>query len=51
MEYSYPSLSFDTGNIFKRSPDLKNPEDDPWMKGHLEREGMATPRRFMKEED
>ena len=51
MEYSYPSLSFDTGKIFKRSPDLKNPEEDPWMKAHLEREGMATPRRFMKEED
>jgi succinate dehydrogenase/fumarate reductase flavoprotein subunit len=51
MEYSYPSFSFDTGKIFKRSPDLKNPEEDPWMKGHLDREGMTTPRRFMKEED
>jgi succinate dehydrogenase/fumarate reductase flavoprotein subunit len=51
MEYSYPSLSFDTGPLFKRSEDLKNPDDDTWMKAHLEREGMATPRRFMKKEE
>jgi hypothetical protein len=47
MEYSYPNLSFDTGPIFKRSKDVKNPDDDPWMRAHLKKEGMTTPRRFM----
>jgi len=51
MEYSYPELSFDVGQPFKRATNIKNPSDDPWMKAHLEKEGMATPRRFMKQED
>jgi succinate dehydrogenase/fumarate reductase flavoprotein subunit len=48
MEYKYPVLSFDTGKLFKRAEGIQNPPDDPWMKAHLEKEGMATPRRFMK---
>ncbi len=47
MEYSYPNLSFDTGKLFRRAPGLKNPEEDPWMRSHLEKEGMTPPRRFM----
>ena len=50
MEYSYPELSFDTGTLFKRDPELKNPTDDPWMRAHIEKEGMNPPRRFMSEE-
>jgi succinate dehydrogenase/fumarate reductase flavoprotein subunit len=50
MEYSYPELSFDTGKQFRRSENCKNPKDDPWMKAHLEKEGMATQRRFMAKE-
>lgn len=47
MDYKYPVLSFDVGEQFRRDPSLKNPPDDPWMKAHLDEEGMGTPRRFM----
>jgi succinate dehydrogenase/fumarate reductase flavoprotein subunit len=47
LEYVYPKLSFDVGTSFQKGPNWKNPPDDPWMKGHLKEEGMATPRRFM----
>ena len=47
MEYSYPKLSFDAGKIYQRPSELKNPDDDPWMRAHLKKEGMAPPRRFM----
>lgn len=47
MDYKYPVLSFDVGRQFQRDPQLKNPPDDPWMKAHLDEEGMGTPRRFM----
>ena len=47
MDYEYPVLSFDVGKQFQRDPHLKNPPDDPWMKAHLDEEGMGTPRRFM----
>lgn len=47
MDYKYPVLSFDVGKQFQRDPHLKNPPDDPWMKTHLDEEGMETPRRFM----
>lgn len=47
MDYKYPVLSFDVGKQFQRDPHLKNPPDDPWMKAHLDEEGMETPRRFM----
>ena len=47
MDYKYPVLSFDVGKQFQRDPNLKNPPDDPWMKAHLDEEGMGTPRRFM----
>ena len=50
MDYRYPELSFDVGQPFKRESNVKNPSEDPWMKGHLEREGMATPKRFMDQE-
>jgi succinate dehydrogenase/fumarate reductase flavoprotein subunit len=50
MEYKYPVLSYDTGKLFKRAEGVKNPADDPWMKAHLEKEGMKTARRFMKED-
>lgn len=49
MDYKYPVLSFDVGEQFRRDPKLKNPPDDPWMKAHLDEEGMGTPRRFMPE--
>jgi succinate dehydrogenase/fumarate reductase flavoprotein subunit len=49
MEYEYPELSMDTGKLFKRDPNLKNPPDDPWMGIHLEKEGMKTQRRFMSD--
>ncbi|MCF8033454.1 MAG: FAD-binding protein [Desulfarculaceae bacterium] len=52
MEYAYPDLEFDTGPMFEKGPEWKNPTDDPWMKKHLDAQGMATPRLFMpKEED
>jgi succinate dehydrogenase/fumarate reductase flavoprotein subunit len=51
MDYKYPELSFDVGQPFKRPPNMQNPKDDPWMAAHLEKEGMATPRRFIKQED
>jgi len=47
LEYAYPKLSFEVGTSFQKGPNWKNPPDDPWMKGHLKEEGMATPRRFM----
>lgn len=47
MEYQYPVLSFDVGKQFQRDPSCKNPPDDPWMLAHLNKEGLATPRRFM----
>jgi hypothetical protein len=47
MEYAYPELSFDVGAPFQKGPDWKNPERDEWMAGHLQEQGMATPRRFM----
>lgn len=50
MDYKYPVMAFDTGQQFKRDPSCKNPPDDPWMKAHLDNEGMATPRRFMPTE-
>ena len=51
MEYSYPDLEFDTGPMFEKGPEWKNPKDDPWMKKHLDAQGMATPRRFMPREE
>jgi succinate dehydrogenase/fumarate reductase flavoprotein subunit len=50
MEYRYPELSFDVGEPFHRVANVKNPVDDPWMKEHLEKEGPAPPRRFLKQE-
>ena len=50
MEYAYPALSFDIGTPFQKSPNWHNPPDDPWMKGHIKKEGMRTPRRFVKKE-
>ena len=50
MDYSYPELSFDVGKPFKRSGKFANAPDDPWMKAHMEKEGMETPRRFLKRE-
>lgn len=51
MEYRYPELSFDVGTPFKKGPNWHNPPDDPWMKGHIKKEGMKTARRFVKRED
>jgi succinate dehydrogenase/fumarate reductase flavoprotein subunit len=51
MEYAYPTLSFDIGTPFKKSSNWHNPPDDPWMKGHIEKEGMRTPRRFLNKEE
>lgn len=48
MDYQYPELNFNVGQTFKRKPGFENPKDDPWMKGHLKKEGMATPKKFMK---
>jgi succinate dehydrogenase/fumarate reductase flavoprotein subunit len=50
MEYRYPEISFDVGQQFNRTSNVKNPSDDPWMKVHLEKEGMAAPKRFMRQE-
>jgi succinate dehydrogenase/fumarate reductase flavoprotein subunit len=47
MEYAYPALAFDVGEPFRKAPHWKNPPEDPWMRKHLEEEGMATPRRLM----
>ena len=47
MEYEYPELAFETGKQFTRDPNLKNPTEDPWMKAHLDNEGMTPPRKFM----
>lgn len=47
MEYAYPELKFDTGPMFEKGPEWKNPAGDPWMKAHLDDQGMKTPRRFM----
>ena len=47
MEYKYPELSFDAG-MPPAKPSPKRLEDgDPWTLGHIEKEGMDTPRRFM----
>lgn len=51
MEYEYPELEFSTGELYQRPGHLKNPTTDPWMKGHLDKEGMTTQRRFMPGED
>ncbi|RJQ57427.1 MAG: FAD-binding protein [Desulfobacteraceae bacterium] len=51
MEYDYPALSFDIGTPFRKTPSWQNPPDDPWMKKHIEKEGMGTPRRFVKKEE
>ncbi len=50
MEYAYPDLEFDVGTPFKKGRNWKNPKRDPWMKKHLDDQGMATPRRFLGEE-
>lgn len=47
MDYEYPVMKYETGKQFKRDPNLKNPPGDPWMKAHLDKEGLDTPRRFM----
>jgi hypothetical protein len=51
MEYAYPKLEFDVGTPFAKGPNWQNPERDPWMKEHLDKQGMATPRRFLSQED
>jgi len=51
MEYAYPTLSFNIGTPFQKSSNWHNPPDDPWMKGHIEKEGMRTPRRFLNKEE
>jgi len=51
MEYAYPDLEFDTGPMFQKGPQWKNPDTDPWMEHHLESQDMATPRRFMPKEE
>ncbi len=47
MEYEYPELSFDVGIPFKKEANWINPKQDKWMAGTLEKQGMATPRKFM----
>jgi hypothetical protein len=49
MEYSYPPLSFDVGESFKKGPQWKNPERDHWMEGKIEKEGMRIPKRILPE--
>lgn len=51
MEYSYPKMDFDVGKPFQKGPNWKNPDRDPWMKEHLDKQGMSTPRRFMPNEE
>jgi succinate dehydrogenase/fumarate reductase flavoprotein subunit len=51
MEYAYPRLEFDVGQPFQKAPHWTNPPEDPWMRRHLDAEGMATPRRFMPREE
>jgi succinate dehydrogenase/fumarate reductase flavoprotein subunit len=51
MEYAYPKLEFDVGTPFVKGPNWQNPERDRWMKEHLDQQGMATPRRFLPQED
>jgi succinate dehydrogenase/fumarate reductase flavoprotein subunit len=51
MEYAYPTLSFDIGTPFQKSENWHNPPEDPWMKGHIKKEGMKTPRRFVNKEE
>jgi len=47
MEYKYPELSFDAG-MPPAKPSPKRLEDgDSWTLGHIEKEGMDTPKRFM----
>ena len=47
MEYKYPRLSFDVGTPFRKEANWVNPEQDRWMARTLEKQGMATPRKFM----
>jgi succinate dehydrogenase/fumarate reductase flavoprotein subunit len=47
MEYMYPKLSFDVGTPFKKEANWVNPKQDRWMARTLEKQGMATPRKFM----
>ncbi|MGD9123750.1 MAG: FAD-binding protein [Desulfarculaceae bacterium] len=51
MEYDYPKLEFDVGVPFQKGENWQNPTKDPWMKKHLDEQGMETPRRFMPRQE